>query len=75
MATIRKLKEGSLSKHSSHTEVDATYSLFSTAEGPFLQIDTYGSKDRKLVGKKSQTIRFSPESLIVLKDILKSIKI
>ena len=75
MATIRKLREGTLSKSSSHTEVEATYSVITTEDGPFLQIDTYGSKDRKFVGKKSQTIRFSPEALATLKELLKSIRI
>ncbi|HEY0786733.1 MAG TPA: hypothetical protein VGD62_12745 [Acidobacteriaceae bacterium] len=54
-----------------HSEVEATYSLVeSTSEGRSLQIDTYGSSFRKIVGKKSQSIRFSPEALSQVKAVL-----
>jgi hypothetical protein len=35
-----------------------------------LQIDTYGSARRKIVGKKSQSMRFLPEAIKQLKEIL-----
>jgi hypothetical protein len=37
-----------------------------------LQIDTYGSVDRKLPGKKSQSLRFAPEAINQLREILDS---
>ncbi len=40
-------------------------------EDKYLQIDTYGSATRKIPGKKSQSIRFSPEAIDQLKEILK----
>jgi hypothetical protein len=38
----------------------------------FLQMGTYGSSARKIPGKKSQSIRFSPEAIDQLKLILKN---
>jgi len=73
MAIVRKLEELKLEKNSPHTEVDGTYSIISAEDGNYLQIDTYGAKDRQEQGKKSQSIRFSPESLDQLRDILKRI--
>lgn len=55
-----------------HTEVDATYSIIREDDGTkFLQVDTYGSASRKIPGKVSQSIRFSPEALKQLRKILK----
>ena len=54
-----------------HSEVDATFSLVKDRDGiPHLQIDTYGSHQRKLLGKKSQTIRFTPKAVTELKAII-----
>jgi len=61
-----------LERDTGHTEVESTYSIINSPDGTFLQIDTYGSKNRQEQGKKSQSIRFSPESLKQLKLILNS---
>ena len=42
--------------------VDATYSVFELDGERFVQIDTYGSADRKLVGKRSQSLRLNKEA-------------
>lgn len=70
MAIIRKLKRITLEKDSKHTEVDATYSIVHTDGEAFLQIDTYGSKNRQIEGKKSQSIRFSAEAIKQLQEII-----
>lgn len=67
MALVRKLEEHQLEKDSPHREVDCTYTI---VEGRYLQIDTYGSKTRKIPGKKSQSIRFAPEAIAQLKALL-----
>lgn len=72
MATIRKLIYKVIDSHSSHTEVDCTYSIVETQEGIFLQIDTYGSKQRQDQGKKSQSLRFSPEAIKQLREIIEA---
>ena len=60
MAIVRKLTQVQLEKESKHTEVDCTYSIVESNDGiKCLQIDTYGSANRKIPNKKSQSIRFS----------------
>jgi len=71
MALVNKLIHQALERDSKHTEVDCTYSVVVDDNGKQqLQIDTYGSSDRKILGKKSQSIRFSPEAIQQLKQIL-----
>jgi hypothetical protein len=71
MAIVRRLEKISLDKESSHTEVACTYSIIADNHGgKYLQIDTYGSKESKIPGKKSQSIRFAPEAIQQLKTIL-----
>jgi len=71
MAIVRKLEKVKLDRESKHTEVNSTYSIIHDETGEtYLQIDTYGSKSRKIPGKKSQSIRFSPEAIQALKNII-----
>ena len=71
MAIVRKLESFQLDRDSKHTEVNCTYAIVEDDKGnKYLQIDTYGSKTRKIPGKKSQSIRFSSEAIKQLKDIL-----
>ena len=68
MAIVKKMERIELERDSRHTEVDCTYFIFEDDNGnKYLQIDTYGSKKRKIPGKKSQSIRFSPEAIKQLK--------
>ena len=72
LAIIRELKRRVLESDSRHTDADGTYSIVQDSDGSkVLQIDTYGSKHRRLPGKVSQSIRFSPEALEQLKRILR----
>ena len=71
MAVVRKLEPQTLEKGSPHTEVDCTYSIVADEQGHrCLQVDTYGSTTRKFPGKKSQSVRFSPEAILQLKELL-----
>ena len=71
MAIVRRLDPLTLEKDSKHTEVDCTYAIVTDTKGvKYLQIDTYGSATRKIPGKKSQSLRFSPEAIDQLKEIL-----
>jgi hypothetical protein len=70
MAIIRKLEPATLERESMHTEADCTYTIVADEQGKkSLQIDTYGSATRKIPGKKSQSIRFSPEPIEQLRSI------
>jgi len=71
MAIVRKLKHAPLEIEAAHTEVDATYALVKDREGElYLQIDTYGSGSRKMLRKKSQSVRFSYEALCQLLELI-----
>ncbi len=73
MALIKKLNSIKMDRNSVHGTVDATYSSFQDKSGvKYLQIDTYGSRTRKIPGKKSQSIQLGPEAQRQLKDILRS---
>ncbi|MES0446127.1 MAG: hypothetical protein ABUJ92_06240 [Desulfobacterales bacterium] len=72
MAIVKKLYPIYLDRDSKHSDVNCTYAIITDDLGDkYLQIDTYGSATRKIPGKKSQSIRFSPEAIDQLKEILK----
>ena len=72
MAIVRKLELRKLEKDSRHTDVTCTYSIVEEPNGAkVLQIDTYGSEQRRFPGKVSQSIRFSQEGLKQLRKILR----
>lgn len=71
MALVRKMERIADLAEARHREVDCTYAIWTDDQGSrWLQIDTYGSSQRKLVGKKSQTMRFGPEALAQLRRIV-----
>ena len=70
MAIVRKLERLTLEQISPHSEVSCTYTIIDGQDGKSLQIDTYGSAQRKFLDKKSQSIRFSPEAIVQLREIL-----
>ena len=71
MAIVRHLEEHSLQIEARYTETECTYSLVKDRDGTkYLQIDTYGSGERKIEGKKSQSIRFAPEAVSELRRII-----
>ena len=71
MAIVKKLTQISLERATNHTEVEATYCIITDErDQKYLQIDSYGSAQRKIAGKKSQSLRFTPEAIIQLREIL-----
>ena len=72
MAIIKRLEKVILEGSAPHRPVECTYSLVNDENGRSLQIDTYGSVDRKIPGKKSQPLRFAPEAIKQLREILDS---
>ena len=52
-----------------HSKVCATYSIFNEADEKYIQIDTYGSADREIPGKISQSIQFDHETAQFLLDL------
>jgi hypothetical protein len=71
MAIVTELRLRRLETDSPHTRTECTYSVVAGVDGEkFLQIDTYGSKARKIPGKKSQSIRFTAEAVAQLRKII-----
>jgi hypothetical protein len=72
MALVRTLVHVPLRGSSPHSEVSCTYDVITNDDGTkHLQLDTYGSNSRQLPGKKSQSIRLTPEALASLKAIIR----
>jgi hypothetical protein len=72
MATVNKITHQALERESAHSEVECTYDIVTDKNGHrYLQLDTYGSKERQIKGKKSQSIRLSQAAIEELKSILK----
>lgn len=74
MALVKKIKKHTLERNQVHNDVDATYTVFTDEKGKrYLQIDTYGSKNREIPGKKSQSVQFGPEGIRELKKLLENL--
>lgn len=71
MAIVRRIEHQPLQVEPPHKEVAATYAIVCGEGGErCLQIDTYGSADREMPGKKSQSIRLTPEAVAQLCDLI-----
>lgn len=70
MAKIDELEQADRQRVSLHTSVFATYHVFEHEGSRILQIDTFGSADRQIPGKVSQSIQFGPEGIAALRAIL-----
>lgn len=53
-----------------HESVDATYCTFTKGENRYFQIDTYGSENRQLKDKISQSIQLDRDMAIELVELL-----
>ena len=73
MALVRRMERTTLKFESVHGEVDCTYTVFHGEDGKrYFQVDTYGSPDRKLKGKKSQSLQFDEDSARELMALIKA---
>ncbi|WP_310467692.1 hypothetical protein [Sphingomonas sp.] len=62
MTTVRKFGLKVPDRVSNQTESDATVALIDFNGEKFVQLDSVGSKDRKFVGKRSQSMRLSKDA-------------
>ncbi|RKD26048.1 hypothetical protein BEP19_02445 [Ammoniphilus oxalaticus] len=53
-----------------HGTVDATYTVFVKGGEKYIQINTYGSKERQVKGVASQSIQFNKSSVRQLLEII-----
>lgn len=64
MALVSELEEEVLTRETSHKAVRCTYSVVNGPDGElFLQLDTYGSAERVIRGKKSQSVRLTADAV------------
>ncbi len=71
MALVTKIQQGFKNRYSQQKATECTYFIVLDDHGEKnLQLETDGSKERKMRGKVSQTIRFSPTAIKELKEIL-----
>jgi thymidylate kinase len=60
-------------RNSVHDEVKSTYTSFTNKAGEkFFQIDTYGSSNRQIQGKISQSLQFDKEAAKEIINLLKN---
>jgi hypothetical protein len=69
MALINGLEKISRNAHVQN-EVDASYNILNKDGRKYIQINTYGSKERKAKGVVSQTIQFNEQSAKQLAEII-----
>jgi hypothetical protein len=73
MALLRELTPLSKDRHRVHGEVDCGYSVFHADGRKYVQLDTYGSADRQIPGKTSQTIQLDEFSAAALVEVLRQV--
>lgn len=74
MALVKDLKSTSKERQAVHEETECLYSHFQDGEGrKYLQLDTYGSKTRKMPQKVSQSVQFDREAAFQLKRIIEEL--
>ena len=71
MALIRSFERKNMQRNSLHKPIGATYTPFEHDGRVLLQIDSYGTEDREMPGKKSQTFQLDREGATALFGILK----
>lgn len=71
MALITELKRITKDRQNVHAAVECAYSVFTGQEGErYLQLETFGSKERKIPGKTSQAIQLNESSAAELKRLI-----
>ncbi len=71
MALITELKQITKDRHAVHGSVECGYSVFTGPDGErYLQLETFGSRDRKIPGKTSQAIQLNDSAAAELKRII-----
>ncbi len=73
MALIREFEEVKRERHAVHGPVDCGYTSFEVSGERYLQLDTYGSSDRAIPGKTSQSIQLDERSAARLKELIERV--
>lgn len=71
MALIRKFVKVEKDKQRVHESVECGYSVFAGEGETYLQFDTYGSQERQIIGKISQSIQLDRESAAKIIEVIR----
>ena len=67
MSLLSKFEKLPMDRPSIHGPVQCTYSVFNGKDGKrYIQLDTYGSTEREIPGKKSQSLQLNEDSVAAL---------
>jgi len=73
MALVKNFEEVGKERYSVHGPVECSYMAFTAEDGKrYLQLDTFGSKERQIVGKISQSVQLDEDSAAELKRIIEA---
>lgn len=70
MALITHLTRFHKERNHAHGAVDCGYTVFEADGERYLQLDTYGSAERQILGKTSQSIQLNAQSAEQLKALI-----
>ena len=70
MALIARFTETAKDRNQVHDPVECGYLVFEDGGERYLQLDTYGSPDRVVPGKVSQSIQFDAQAAAALKRLI-----
>ena len=70
MALISSFTEKTPERDSKHSQVEASWHIGGVGPGKYLQIDTYGSSERMVAGKQSQSIRLDARAAAQLRALI-----
>ena len=71
MALVRDIKDTTKDHPTLHEPTECLASIFTDREGRrVIQLDTYGSSQRKMPGKVSQALQFDERAASQLKDLI-----
>ena len=71
MALVTSIVEASKERQRTHDPVECSASIFDRNGQRYLQLDTYGSANRKNPGKQSQTLQFNHDSAQQLVELIR----
>jgi hypothetical protein len=70
MAVINSFTEKTPDREARHSKAEATWHIGGSGTDKYLQIDTYGSSDRVIAGKVSQSIRLDARAAAQLRALI-----
>jgi hypothetical protein len=73
MALINELTELNKDRNQVHGPVECGYTVFEEGGERYLQLDTYGSPERRIPGKTSQSIQLNADSAARVKTLIEKV--